>query len=86
MIQNPTLTKEPTVANVNSTLHYITSDDGNHYVSIKDVVNTLLDLEEEAKGDTNTPAVGKMVGLILGQIAVQIATPFMEIDGHADVS
>jgi hypothetical protein len=56
--------------------HYIVGDDEETYVSIKDVVGTLLEFSEKLEG---MGGIYEQIGDAFSQVAVQIAEPFMQV-------
>jgi hypothetical protein len=57
--------------------HYIVGeDDGETYVSIKDVVGSLLEFSEKLEG---MGGIYEQIGDAFTQVAVQLAEPFMQV-------
>lgn len=55
---------------------YVIGDDEETYVSIKDIVGTLLEFSEKLEG---MGGVYEQIGDAFTQVAVQIAEPFMQV-------
>lgn len=60
-----------------ATYHYMTDDDGEYYVAIKDVVGSLLSFADKLQG---LGGVQEQIGDAFTQVAVQLASPFMDLD------
>jgi hypothetical protein len=56
--------------------YVIGEDDGETYVSIKDIVGSLLEFSEKLEG---MGGVYEQIGDAFTQVAVQIAEPFMQV-------
>ncbi|RZU36043.1 hypothetical protein EV284_3530 [Streptomyces sp. BK022] len=65
-----------------ATYRYLTDDDGDYYVSIKDVVSSLLSFSDKLEG---MGGVYEQIGDAFTQVAVQLAEPFMQIETEAPV-
>lgn len=63
-----------------ASLRTLTDSDGVHYVAVSDIVGLILELQETADAD---PEIDPAVGLVLAQFGVQLAAPFMELDGFS---
>ncbi|MER5754408.1 hypothetical protein [Streptomyces sp. NPDC002088] len=56
---------------------YLTDDEGDAYVSVKDVVGSLLEFADKLQG---LGGIQQQIGDAFTQVAVQLAEPFMDIE------
>lgn len=65
-----------------SAYRYVVGDDEETYVSIKDIVGSLLEFSEKLEG---LGGVYEQIGDAFTQVAVQLAEPFMQIPTEATI-
>jgi hypothetical protein len=76
-LESPLTIVTETVSDHEATYRYLLDDNDEYFVSLKDVVGTLLELAEKLEG---LGGPQESIGNALTQVAVQIAEPFMELE------
>jgi hypothetical protein len=77
-LENPLSILTETASEHEATYRYMQDDDsGEYFVSIKDIVGTLLDFAGKLEG---LGGIQGQIGDAFTQVAVQIAEPFMDLD------
>jgi uncharacterized protein YkvS len=77
-LENPLSIVTEVTSEYEATYRYVVGeDDGETYVSIKDIVGTLMEFAQKLEG---MGGVFEQVGDAFTQVAVQIAEPFMQVE------
>jgi uncharacterized protein YkvS len=75
-LENPLSIVTEIASDHEAAYRYVVGDDEETYVSIKDIVGSLLEFSEKLEG---LGGVFEQIGDALTQVAVQIAEPFMQV-------
>uniref|UniRef100_A0AAU3I9M3 Uncharacterized protein n=1 Tax=Streptomyces sp. NBC_01393 TaxID=2903851 RepID=A0AAU3I9M3_9ACTN len=76
VLENPLSIVTEIASEHDAEYHYLLDDEGEHYVSIKDVVGSLLEFADRLEG---LGGVYEQIGDAFTQVAVQLAEPFMQV-------
>jgi hypothetical protein len=82
ILENPLSIVTEIASDHESAYRYVVGDDEETYVSIKDVVGSLLEFSEKLEG---LGGVYEQIGDAFTQVAVQLAEPFMQIPTEAAI-
>jgi hypothetical protein len=82
ILENPLSIVTEIASDHESAYRYVVGDDEETYVSIKDVVGSLLEFSEKLEG---LGGVYEQIGDAFTQVAVQLAEPFMQIPTEATI-
>jgi hypothetical protein len=81
-LENPLSIVTEIASDHESAYRYVVGDDEETYVSIKDIVGSLLEFSEKLEG---LGGVYEQIGDAFTQVAVQLAEPFMQIPTEATI-
>jgi hypothetical protein len=82
ILENPLSIVTEIASDHESAYRYVVGDDEETYVSIKDIVGSLLEFSEKLEG---LGGVYEQIGDAFTQVAVQLAEPFMQIPTEATI-